>query len=358
MNFDLTDEQRMTAETLRTLLAAECTPARLRRQLAEGLARDPARWRRLTDLGLLGALAPEDQGGLGLQAIDLIAAAEACGYFALPEPLVEQAGVVVPLLAEVETPLTAAWLPRVIRGEATVAIGHPSNPLVSDADTAGALVLVHGGELHLIEQAEAALVRQQSVDPFRRLFRVDWTPRAETRIAEGAQAAAALDRALDRGALFAAAQLLGLAQRSVDLAAAYAKERVQFGRPIGSYQAVKHLLANVQVKIEFARPVAQAAAAQIDNDDQFAKARISHAKLAAGEAADLAARTAVQVHGAMGYSWEVDVHFFLKRALALTHAWGAPAFHRQRVIGRIRRGPLGPDQTFATALSESETLNA
>jgi alkylation response protein AidB-like acyl-CoA dehydrogenase len=110
---------------------------------------------------------------------------------------------------------------------------------------------------------------------------------------------------------------------------------------------VKHLLASAQVAIEFARPVVQAAAAQIGHADLQARARVSHAKVVALEAADLAARTAIQVHGAMGYSWEVDVHFFLKRALALTGAWGTPAFHRERVMARTLRQPTGPDQTFA-----------
>jgi alkylation response protein AidB-like acyl-CoA dehydrogenase len=153
--------------------------------------------------------------------------------------------------------------------------------------------------------------------------------------------------ALDRGALFAAAQGLGLAQRCVDMAAAYAKERVQFGKPIGANQAVKHHLATCQTKIEFARPVVYAAAAQIERQDMHSRARVSHAKLAALAAADLAARTAIQIHGAMGYSWEVDAHFYLKRTLALTGAWGDEAFHRARVAQRVFGAPLDPDQTFA-----------
>ena len=153
--------------------------------------------------------------------------------------------------------------------------------------------------------------------------------------------------ALDRGALFAAAQCLGLAQRAVHLAVEYAKGRSQFGKPIGSYQAVKHLLASVQVKIEFSRPVLYAAAAQFDHRDAHSRARISHAKLVACEAADLAARTSIQVHGAMGYSWEVDVHLILKRALALSYAWGDPALHRSRVAARIFQHPLGPEHTFS-----------
>jgi len=157
--------------------------------------------------------------------------------------------------------------------------------------------------------------------------------------------------AFERGVIFSAAQCLGLAQRCVDMAVNYAKDRVQFGKPIGSYQAVKHMLATVQVKIEFARPVLLAAAAELPVGGMVAKARASHAKLIAAEAADLAARTALQVHGAMGFTWEVDLHFFLKRALALGADWGNPTFHRNRVIERMMQAPVGPDAIFASELS-------
>ena len=165
--------------------------------------------------------------------------------------------------------------------------------------------------------------------------------------ADAKDAEAALAAALDRGALFAAAQMQGLAQRCVDLGVAYAKERQQFGKPIGSYQAVKHHLATAQVKIEFARPVLHAAAAQLEQGDLYSRARISQAKLACADAADVAARTGIQVPGAMGYSWEVDVHFVLKRGIALTNWWGGTAFHRERVARRVFGRPLGPEHTFA-----------
>jgi alkylation response protein AidB-like acyl-CoA dehydrogenase len=339
MQFTLTEEQRMFAETARDLFADTCSSVHLRLLEASGEARDPARWDAIVETGLPVVLLPESTGGLGLGEVDFALIAEAAGYVALPEPLVESAGVAAPLLAAAAPGAAALGDPA-----ASIAIQHPVNPFVADADTAAALLLHHRGEVHLVGPDAVRLTREPSIDPFRRLFRVDWRPAAATRIATDP---VLWELALDRGALFAAAQGLGIAQRAVDLAVAYAKDRAQFGKPIGSYQAVKHHLASAQVKIEFARPVLQAAAAQLAQRDVYSRARVSHAKLACLEAADFACRTAVQVHGAMGYSWEVDVHYFLKRALALTFAWGEPGFHRRRVAARLFGRPAGADLTFA-----------
>jgi alkylation response protein AidB-like acyl-CoA dehydrogenase len=348
MEFVFSEEQAMLAESVTALLTDLCTGADLRRLMAEGAARDDKRWRALSDLGLFGLLLPENLGGLGLAEIDLVLTAEACGYAALPEPLVEQAGVAIPLLAAfAQDARAAAWLDRALTGEATIAVGHPANPLVADADTAAILLIARDDGLHLVERDAAALARRESIDPFRRLFTVDFAASDATRIASAAEAAPHLARAFERGALFAAAQGLGLAQRSVDIAAAYAKERMQFGKPIGSTQAVKHHLATSQTKIVFARPVVYAAAVQLDPADLIARGRVSHAKLAALDAADVAARSAIQVHGAMGYSWEVDVHFYLKRALALSGAWGDAVLHRARFAERAYGAPPGPRHTFA-----------
>lgn len=351
MDFRFTDEQRMTAESVRALLADLCRADDLRRLAASGAARDAARWEAIVGLGLQGALVGEAEGGLGLGAADFVLVAEACGHAGLPEPLVENAGVALPLLAAIAHDARAhAVLERALAGEITVALAHPANPFVADADTAGAMLAVRDGRLHLLDPAALTLTRQPSADPFRRLFSLPDGIDAGTAIAAAAEAGKALDAAFERGAAFAAAQLLGIAQRAVDLAVAYAKERRQFGKPIGSYQAVKHLLATAQMRIEFARPVVHAAAVQLAQGDVFSRARVSHARLAASEAADLACRTAVQVHGAMGYSWEVDVHFFLKRALALSSWWGDAAFHRRRVAERVFGRPLGPDTTFAAEM--------
>jgi len=340
MDFTLSPEQHMFADTARAVFADTCTPDHWRRQMETGASGDEARWQAIAETGLTTLMLPEAAGGMGLSEIDFALIAEAAGYVALPEPLVESAGVAAPLLAAI-----VPTCPVLADPAARVALQHPANPLVADADIATALILYRGGAAYLAPPDAVRLTRRQSIDPFRRLFAVDCD------IADAEPLGTPdWELAFDRGALFAAAQGLGLAQRVVDMAVAYAKERQQFGKPIGSYQAVKHHLASAQVAIEFARPVVMAAAVEIGHRDLQARARVSHAKIVALEAADQAARASIQVHGAMGYSWEVDVHLFLKRALGLNNAWGTPGFHRARIARRLFTRATGPDQTFAREL--------
>lgn len=337
MDFTLNDEQKMFAETAASLFGDSCTPDHWRKMMEAGCAFDEGRWQSIVETGLTLILLPELAGGIGLTEIDFALIAEKAGYVALPEPLVDSAGVGAPMLAALspDHPLLADPQVRIVAA-------HRCNPYVNHADTASAILLERDGMTYLATPDQVRLTAQPSIDPFRRLFSVSWDPAKAQALGQGDW-----DLALDRAALFAAAQGLGLAQRAVDLAVAYAKDRQQFGKPIGSYQAVKHHLASAQVAIEFARPVVIAAASDIGNRDVQAKARVSHAKLVALEAADRAARVSIQVHGAMGYSWEVDVHLFLKRTMAFTETWGSPAFHRSRVAARIFTQPVGPDQTFA-----------
>lgn len=342
MQFAFTEDQLAIAEAARDMLVDTCQPADLRRLLDSGEPLDEARWQTILEMGLVGMLAPEDAGGLGLGLVDLIGIAEAAGYVALPEPLIEQAGLAIPLLASLAD--DHGWLERAINGD-VIAVGHPCNPFVTNADSAAALLLDHEGEVHLVERDGVTLTRQESFDPFRRLFRVDWTPSSATCVA------GSWGDTADRGALLAAAQMIGIGQRAIDMTVAYAKDRQQFGKPIGTYQAVKHLCATAQVKVEFARPVVHAAAAEFGAASLAARARLAHAKIAAGEAADLATRSAVQVHGAMGMTWEVDLHFFLKRAHGLNYAWGTNARHMKTVIERTRSLPTGADKTFASELA-------
>ncbi|WP_298287375.1 acyl-CoA dehydrogenase family protein [Novosphingobium sp.] len=337
MDFTLSDEQQMFADTARTLLGDTCTPDHWHKLMEQDAAFDAARWAQIVENGFAALLLPEAAGGMGLGELDFALIAIEAGYVALPEPLVESAGIGAPLLASVAPDHPALSDPAAI-----IAVAPAINPVVANADIAAAIVIEKDGHAFLTTPDKVRLTPVESIDPFRRLFRIEWDAANATDLGP-----ADWGLAMDRAAVFAAAMGMGLAQRAVDLAVAYAKDRTQFGKPIGSYQAVKHHLASAQTAIEFARPMVFAAAAEVAHCDVQSRARASQAKIVALEAAEQAARASIQVHGAMGYSWEVDVHLFLKRALALKQSWGTPAFHTSRIATRVFSQPVGADQTFA-----------
>ncbi|MHB9879343.1 acyl-CoA dehydrogenase family protein [Pacificimonas sp. ICDLI1SI03] len=323
MDFRLTEDQRNLRDVIRDYLDKEHGPEVLRR-LDEGERRDPAIWAGLVEMGIAGLLVPENHGGLEMGLIEAVLVATELGRANVSESIADTALIAAPLLAGDRQEALAA-------GELRVALAHPINPWIADLANAD-LVLTGGKTIAAPEQCEAL----ESVDPLRLLY----TPIS----------ADADDALLDRAALITAAQLLGAGERMLDLATEYAKMREQFGQPIGSFQAIKHHLASVAVKLEFARPLIWRAAYAAQHGHARAPIHISHAKVAATDAAVFAAETAIQVHGAMGYTYEVDLHFWMKRAWALAGAWGDRAFHRQRVDEAVLGGtlPITPDQTFAS----------
>jgi len=348
MDFTFTEDQLLFQSSVREFLTAEVTPARIRASWETAGGRDPALWRQLADMGLAGLTVPEEFGGLGMSELDFVLLAQECGYVALPEPLVHMAMVAVPLLRQVGGDLAATWLPRIAAGEAKVVAGLEQNLLVEDAHIADLLLLQRGDAWYALSQGQVELRHNESVDPSRRLYAVDIKSGTDP-ISSGDAATALTAATLDRGALGCAAQALGLAQRMVDLAVAYSCDRQQFGKPIGSFQAVKHLMANVAVRLEYARAPVHRAAYGLANNDPGAARAVSHAKLAACEAANLAAKNSIQVHGAMGYTWEVDLHIYMKKAWALANTWGDASFHKARIADAIFAdgAELGAGATFA-----------
>ena len=336
MRFAFDEEQLRFRESVRGVLERVCPPSAVREVWEREHAHDAARWTALAELGLLGLLVPDDAGGLGLDEVSLVLPLEETGRAALPEAVVDVAAVAPPLLAGIEDRTVAGpWLARIATGEAVVAVGCAPNPWVSHADVAALLLLVHGDEVHAVPRGDVQLHRLPHLDGAERRFRVAWAPSARTRVAAGAHGRTLHAAAVDRGALATAAQLLGVAARLIDEAVRYAKQREQFGRPIGSFQAIKHMLANAQVRLEFARPVVHRAAFGVARALSTRSRDVSHAKVVASDAASFAARTALQVHGAIGYTWEVDLHVWMKRAWALETAWGTSSWHRTRVAAAV-----------------------
>ena len=346
MDFRFDEDRSRFRDSVRSMLSKECSPERLRTLSTSDNARSPEIWRELAGLGLTGLLVPEEPGGLGLGEVDFVLALEECGRAALAEPLTDTAAVAVPLIAALgSTALASEWLPAVAAGDATIAVGHSANAFVADAHIAKLLLLERGGEIHAVPRDRVKLTHEPAIDPLRRIHSVAWEPTAATRAAAGDVAKRALAAAYDRGAWATAAEQLGVADALVATAVAYACQRQQFGQVIGSFQALKHMLASVTVRIEYAKPVVHRAAFAIANDLPERDVACSHAKAAASEAAALAAKAALQVHGAIGYTWEVDLHLWMKRAWSLDHAWGSAARHRARIAERVLDGN-GPAPSF------------
>ena len=349
MRFAFSEDQLLLQSTVRDFLSKECTPEVVRALWASESGHDAVLWSKLAELGVPGALVPDAHGGMGLDERDLVLLLEETGRVALPVPVVASAAVGAPLLRDAgDAKLAERWLPRVAAGDAILAVGHPANPFVTDAGVADLLLLARGDDLHAVERSAATLTHQPANDPGRRLFRVAWTSSAATRIASGAAARALLDAALDRGALACAAQAIGVADQLLAIAVAYALQRQQFGRAIGSFQALQHKLADAKVKLEYARPVVYKAAHTVAANGASRAVDVSHAKLAATEAAAFAARVALQVHGAIGYTWEQDLHLWMRRAWSLEREFGDVAFHLDRVSAFVLAdgAPIGPGHTF------------
>ncbi|NUO85632.1 MAG: acyl-CoA/acyl-ACP dehydrogenase [Cupriavidus sp.] len=357
MDFALTEEQEQFAEAIRRFLMTEMTPELTRELWATETGRSDALWRQLAEQGMTAVMVPAEQGGLELGELEWAPLAQACGYFALPEPLLDTALVAAGLLRDALAAAPdaatrarcAALLQRIAAGEARLAVAHPQDRLVADAHVADAILCAHEGAVHLLRPDQATLTARTGLDPSRRLFELAWTPSAETELVPAAAGAGLWDAALNRGALGVAAQQLGLTQRMLDLAIDYSAQRKQFGKAIGAYQAVKHLLADVAIQLEFAKPVLLRAAAALAHGLPHAGLHVSHARVAAARCAWSAARQAIQVHGAMGYTWELDLQIFTKRAWALAGSWGDRAFHKARLGAHILDGEhaLGAGATFA-----------
>jgi len=349
MDFTFNEDQLLFQSTLRDFLANECTPEGIRAAWDQASSHSSALWSQLAELGVPGLLVPDAHDGMGMSEVDSVLLFEEAGRAALPEPVVATAAVAAPLLVELgESELASRWLSRIASGDAIVAVGHEVSPLVPDADVAQLLLLQRGDEVHAVEPGDARILEQPANDPSRRLFKVDFEPSDATRLAGGERGRALWAAALDRGALACAAQLLGVADSLLRLASEYARQRVQFGKPIGSFQAVKHMLADCKVKIEYARPVVHRAAHSVARGVADRGLHVSMAKVAAADAALASGRQALQVHGAIGYTWEQDLHIWMRRAWSLEQAWGRNDFHRSRVEAAILSDGaiLGAGETF------------
>ncbi|TAL20279.1 MAG: acyl-CoA dehydrogenase [Frankiales bacterium] len=317
----MSDEARELRDGVRDVLAGACTPATVRAAWPGGDAAQVDRlWGALGELGLLGLLVPEAAGGLDLGPLVAVAALEEAGYAGVPGPLVETVTVVAPTLAAHEL------LPDVLAGRIRVAVqtGSDAVPYAAAAD---AVLQVDGG-VRLLVRDDAKLEPVATVDASRALATV---------VGEGSPLQ--VDADLLPARLGTAAFLLGLARRQVDLTVAYVKDRKQFGVAVGTFQALKHPLADAVVDTEFAWPAVLRAAQSLADGDPDAALHVAMAKLLASESAYRVSRVCLQAHGAIGYTTEYDLHLFGKRTWALAADWGSPAQLRSELATLLDLNP-------------------
>lgn len=319
MYFGFDEEQLAFRDAVRDLLDKECPPDVVRATWdAPPGELDRAVWDRLVEMGAGSVLVPDAAGGLGLDERSLVLLLEESGRAALPHPLVETAAVAAPLLPEV-----------VAEGKVVASdLGRGPAPCASDAD----LLLLAADPvawpgLWVVEPAAVELEPAESVDRARRAHWPKWRRADATLVTDDPDV---VSLAYDRGAWGTAAQLVGLGQRMLDMTVAYVIEREQFGKPIGSFQAVKHHLADALKELAFARPAVYRAAHSLAVSAPTRSRDVSMAKAMASDAAWFVGRQALQCHGAIGYTVEADLHLYLKRTWALAKAWGDAAWHRNR----------------------------
>jgi alkylation response protein AidB-like acyl-CoA dehydrogenase len=367
VDFGFSPEQDMLRAAARKLLDTECPPTLVRAMLADATAHHPALWRHLADLGALGILIPDDAGGQGGSFLDLVVLLEEMGKSLLPGPFFATTllGALALTLAG-SAPQRRAWLPALASGErlATLTLDADQGEIaptaertadgyrvrgtqafVMDAHVADTLVVAAraaaGTTLFVLDARTQGVevTPLRTVDMSRRLatVRLDVTLPLTAMLGSEGGGTPIVQRVLQHARAGLAVEAVGVAQRALDLAVAYANERKQFGRPIGSFQAVKHKCVDMMVGVETARSLAYYAAWAVSENAADAEAAVAMAKAYAGDVAKAVTSEAIQVHGGIGFTWEHDIHLYHRRALAIAAAFGSAVEHRETVARTMIR---------------------
>ncbi|MGW1617647.1 acyl-CoA dehydrogenase family protein [Streptomyces sp. NPDC002172] len=391
MSATFTEEHEQLRATLRRFLADKAPSEAVRRSMESADGHDPVLWRRMAgELGLLGLALPEEYGGFGGGPVELGLVLEELGRALLPSPYFATVALAGQALAvSGDETAKARWLPGIVDGSltGTLALAEENGSWhVADVraeavpDGRGPGDRVSGTKMFVVDGHSADLVltvarsaagprlfavegtapgvtrtRLETLDPTRRLARIDLDGAPALPVGPAAaDAAAYLRRVTDLAVVALAAEQAGGAQACLDAAVAYAKVRVQFGRPIGSFQAVKHKCADMLLKVEAARSAAYhalSAAADLPRPGEPSESPLSTAAAVAAvccaDAYTHAAKENIQIHGGIGYTWEHDAHLHLKRAKSSEQLLGSPATHRRRLAGLV--GISAPEATKGRA---------
>jgi alkylation response protein AidB-like acyl-CoA dehydrogenase len=352
MQFGLSESQQMLKENARKFFAGECPMDEVRRLMATDTAYDAALWAKMAEQGYTGIIFPEEYGGVGLGKVELILLMEEAGRALLPGPFfsaVALAGAVIDAVASAEQ--KKKYLAPICSGEArsTVAfleagaswdpahlqIGGVNGKLtgdklfVTDAAVADWIVVVARNGVFLADAKASGIETSpmSGMDLTRKLYSVRFNDTPAERLGN----AAGLARGLDVATAALVAEMVGGMQRTLDVTVEYAKVRKQFGKAIGSFQAVQHQCADMFVETESARSAAYYAAWALEENAPDAAVAVSIAKMYASDTSRTVGNRGIQVHGGMGFTWENDVHLYYRRAKASETAFGDATFHRERI---------------------------
>ena len=327
MNFDFSDDQQAIKRTAKDLLADRFKLERVR-ELAEAGTYDDDAWKELCELGWAGIFIDEQYGGQGLGIVELIILMEELGYTLAPVPFLSNAAAGLMIQAAGSDEQKQRWLPGIASGEARGAaalVRGDEAKLVPDGDSAEVIVLCADGGVSVVERSAADVEPVATMDSTRRYARV--------RAGGGEPLPGEVGPGVGAGLLAVSAELTGVAQRAMEMAVEYARDRKQFGRPIGAYQAVSHRCAQMLLETEGARSATYYGAWTADAQPEELELAASMAKAYSSDAGWRVCSSSLQVHGGIGFTWEHDLHFFLKRAKVDALLWGSASEHRDRVAG-------------------------
>ncbi len=332
MDFDFNDEQREIKSTAHDFLGSRFKPEKVRELAESESPYDDGLWKEMCDLGWSGIAISDEYGGQGLGVVELIILQEELGYHLAPSPFIANAFAGALIEGAGSDEQKQNWLPGIASGEerGAAAMTQEDEPIVGAAKGASILVLNEGDGGRLVKPDDATLTRLDLIDTTRAYYKVS---------AEGGESLPGDVRAaVCVGMVAFAAELVGVAQRALDISVEYAKERQQFGRAIGSYQAVSHRLAEMLWEVEEARSLTYSAAWAGDADPDLLPMAAHMAKARASDAATSVTHNAIQTLGGIGFTWEHDIHFFLKRARAGAQLLGSSRMHRDMVAGFVGLG--------------------
>ena len=327
MDFRVSDEQKALRDGVRSFCQERVTVEHLH-ALASTQGFERALWQELAELGVFGLRRAESQGGSGLAMADAALVFEELGRCLAPGPILWSH-----LAADL---VDGAASGAVIVGGLDLTVAAPEPYLVEHGAVVDVLLLLKADGVERLDAKQLSLTPVATpLDPLTPIFHLEKLPQGQ-RIADAGVAR----RLRLEGATLAAGQLLGIAEATLDLAVAYAKIREQFGRTIGSFQILKHMMADMFARQELARAAAYAAAATLDQPEVGDVARaVSTAKLITGEAAMKNARACIQIHGGMGYTWDIPAHYYFKRAWVLESSFGTGDEHSAALAEKVTASP-------------------